>query len=100
MIEYLKKYGNYYNLKGLTLEEKTELEHIKLEIKKFKEIEEQENKEVVVSEGSESGSGSGSNEQSKKSSRKESIEGSEKQNESQSQSKIKSKNQSQSQSQT
>ena len=107
MIDYLKKYGGY-NLKGLTVEEKKELEHLKLEIKKFKEIEEQEKKEVVISEGSESGSGS--NNQSKKSSRKESIEESEKQNESksekqnesqsQSQSKIKSQNQSQSQSQT
>ena len=86
MIDFLKKYGGY-NLKGLSLEEKKELEHLKIEIKKFKEIEEQENKEVVISEGSESGSASGS--------RKESIEENEKQNESQSQSKIKSQNQSQ-----
>ena len=104
MIDYLKKYGGF-DLKGLTQEEKIELEHLKTEIKKFKEIEEQENKEIEISEGSESGSGSGSgsesNIQSKKSSRKESIEENEKHNESQSQSKIKSKSKlSQSQSQT
>ena len=53
MIEYLQKIGGY-NLNGLTSQEKKELEHLRVELKKFREIEEQENKEVEVSEGSES----------------------------------------------
>ncbi len=76
MIEYLQNYGGY-NLNGLTMQEKKELEHLRVELKKYREIEEQENKEVMASEGSESesesesGSGSKSkiksNEQSHKS---------------------------------
>ena len=76
MIEYLQKIDGY-NLNGLTSQEKYELEHLRVELKKFREIEEQENKEISVSEGSESESEkeSGkdkSKEQSEKSSRKES----------------------------
>ncbi len=99
MIEYLQNYGGY-NLNGLTMQEKKELEHLRVELKKYREIEEQENKEVMASEGSESESESGSgskshiksNEQSQKSSRKESI------NENKNESKNKSKSQSESQS--
>ena len=53
MIEYLQNYGGY-NLNGLTMQEKKELEHLRVELKKYREIEEQENKEVMASEGSES----------------------------------------------
>ena len=53
MIEYLQK-NEGYNQNGLTSQEKKELEHLRGELKKFREIEEQDNKEVEVSEGSES----------------------------------------------
>lgn len=105
MIEYLQNYGGY-NLNGLTIQEKKELEHLRVELKKYRQIEEQENKEVMVSEGSESESESGSgsksqiksNEQSQKSSRKESINEKDDDNENENESKIKSKSQSESQS--
>ena len=96
MIEYLQKIGGY-NLNGLTSQEKKELEHLRVELKKFREIEEQENKEVEVSEGSESESEKESgdknksnekSEKSEKSSKKESID--EKENENQNESKDKS----------
>jgi hypothetical protein len=53
MIEYLQK------LKGtesnqLTEKEKSELEHLRVEIKKYKDIEKNENLEIEASEGSES----------------------------------------------
>ena len=70
MIEYLQKYGGY-NLNGLTIQEKKELEHLRVELKKYRQIEEQENKEVVLSEGSDSESENKTN--SKKNS-KESLE--------------------------
>ena len=57
MIDYLKKEGGYKST-GLTEQEKKELEHLRTELKKFKEIEKQENQEIVASEGSESESGS------------------------------------------
>ena len=85
MIEYLQKYGGY-NLNGLTLQEKKELEHLRVEVKKYRQIEEQENREILVSEGSESES----NNESKKSSRKESIEENEDENENENKSKSQS----------
>ena len=85
MIEYLQKYGGY-NLNGLTLQEKKELEHLRVELKKYRQIEEQENREILVSEGSESES----NNESKKSSRKESIEENEDENENENKSKSQS----------
>ena len=57
MIDYLKKEGGYKSA-GLTEQEKKELEHLRDELKKFQEIEKQENQEIVASEGSESESGS------------------------------------------
>ena len=74
MLEYLQKIGGY-NLNGLTIQEKKELEHLRVEVKKFRQIEEQENKELVVSDGSdsESESKSNSNNNSNKNSRKESL---------------------------
>ena len=53
MIEYLQK------LKGtesnqLTEKEKLELEHLRVEIKKYKDIEKNENLEIEASEGSDS----------------------------------------------
>ena len=71
MIEYLQKYGGY-NLNGLTIQEKKELEHLRVELKKYRQIEEQENKEVVLSEGSDSESENKTN--SKKNNSKESLE--------------------------
>ena len=71
MIEYLQKYGGY-NLIGLTIQEKKELEHLRVELKKYRQIEEQENKEVVLSEGSDSESENKTN--SKKNNSKESLE--------------------------
>ena len=101
MIEYLQQYGGYTS-NGLTLQEKKELEHLRVELKKFREIEEQDNKEVQVSEGSDSESQSGSpnqsqngsksKSQSQKSSRKESVN--EIKNESKSESKSQSKKES------
>ena len=41
MIEYLQNYGGY-NLNGLTIQEKKELEHLRVELKKYRQIEEQE----------------------------------------------------------
>ena len=73
MIEYLQKYGGY-NLNGLTIQEKKELEHLRVELKKYREIEEQENKEVVLSEGSDSDSENKSKSDSLKNSKKESLE--------------------------
>ena len=54
MIDYLQK------LKGndLSEKEKIELEHLKIQLKEYKEIEKQENQEIEVSEGSDSRSGS------------------------------------------
>ena len=92
MIEYLKNYGGY-DSNGLTIQERKELEHLRVEVQKFKEIEEQENKEVLVSEGSDSESKNSENE-SKKSSRKESLDENEKKNENNSQSKKSSKKES------
>ena len=89
MIEYLQKYGGY-NLNGLTLQEKKELEHLRVELKKYRQIEEQENREILVSEGSESES----NNESKKSSRKESIEENENEKENENENENKSKSQS------
>ena len=57
MIDYLKKEGGYKSA-GITEQEKKELEHLRDELKKFQEIEKQENQEIVASEGSESESGS------------------------------------------
>ena len=71
MIEYLQKYGGY-NLNGLTIQEKKELEHLRVELKKYRQIEEQENKEILLNEESDSESENKSN--SKKNSRKESLE--------------------------
>ena len=50
MIDYLQK------LKGndLSEKEKIELEHLKIQLKEYKEIEKQENQEVEASEGSDS----------------------------------------------
>ena len=73
MIEYLQKYGGY-NLNGLTIQEKKELEHLRVELKKYREIEEQENKEVVLSEGSDSDSENKSKSNNNKNSRNESLE--------------------------
>ena len=67
MIEYLQKYGGY-NLNGLTFQEKKELEHLRVELKKYREIEEQENKEIILNEGSDSDS------ESKNNSKKEILE--------------------------
>ena len=72
MIDYLKEYGGYN--KALDEKEKYELEHLRAEIKKFKEIEDQENKEVEVSEGSDSESQSGSPNQSKSENKSKSQE--------------------------
>ena len=54
MIDYLQK------LKGndLSEKEKIELEHLKIQLKEYKENEKQENQEIEVSEGSDSRSGS------------------------------------------
>ena len=57
MIEYLQKIrGN--NVNNLSEKDKLELEHLKAQLEKYKEIERQENQEVEASEGSDSGSGS------------------------------------------
>ena len=53
MIEYLQKVGGY-NSNGLTIKEKKELEHLRVEIKKYRQIEEQENREILMSGGSDS----------------------------------------------
>ena len=63
MIDYLQEYGGYN--KALNEKEKYELDHLRAELRKFKEIEDQENKEVEVSDGSDSESQSGSPNQSK-----------------------------------
>ena len=55
MIEYLQKIrGN--NVNNLSEKDKLELEHLKAQLEKYKEIERQENQEVEASEGSDSGS--------------------------------------------
>ena len=60
MIEYLQKLKRK-DSNNLTEKEKLELEHLKTQLQKYKEIEEQENQEVEASEGSESESGSEGN---------------------------------------
>ena len=72
MIDYLQEYGGYN--KALNEKEKYELEHLRAELKKFKEIEEQENKEVEISDGSDSESQSGSPNQSKSENKSKSQE--------------------------
>ena len=57
MIDYLQKL-NGNNSNTLTEKEQIELEHLKIQLREFKEIEEQENKDIEISEGSESESGS------------------------------------------
>ena len=53
MIEYLQKIrGNSGD--GLTNKEKLELEHLRTQLQRYKEIEKQENQEVEASEGSDS----------------------------------------------
>ena len=59
MIDYLQKL-NGNNSNTLSEKEQIELEHLKIQLREFKEIEEQENKDIEISEGSESESGSGS----------------------------------------
>ena len=89
MIEYLQKVGGY-NSNGLTLKEKKELEHLRVEIKKFRQIEEQENREIVMSGSSDSESEnenkSKSQNNSKDPSRKESVSEKEKEKENESRS--------------
>ena len=91
MIEYLQKVGGY-NSNGLTLREKKELEHLRVELKKYRQIEEQENREILMSAGSDSESEnenenkSKSHNNSKEPSRKESVSEKEKEKESRSQS--------------
>ena len=55
MIDYLQKL-NGNNSNTLSEKEQIELEHLKIQLREFKEIEEQENKDIEISEGSESGS--------------------------------------------
>ena len=55
MIEYLQKIAGK-GPKVLTEKEEQEIEHLKKELAKFKEIEKQENQNIEASEGSESGS--------------------------------------------
>ena len=57
MIEYLQKLRGNSN-DGLTNKEKLELEHLRTQLQRYKEIEKQENQEIEVSEGSDSRSGS------------------------------------------
>ena len=57
MIDYLQKL-NGNNSNTLSEKEQIELEHLIIQLREFKEIEEQENKDIEISEGSESGSGS------------------------------------------
>jgi len=72
MIDYLQEYGGYN--KALNEKEKYELDHLRAELKKFKEIEDQENKEVEVSDGSDSESQSGSPNQSRSENKSKSQE--------------------------
>ncbi len=53
MIEYLQKIRGNSN-DGLTNKEKLELEHLRTQLQRYKEIEKQENQEVEASEGSDS----------------------------------------------
>ncbi len=53
MIEYLQKLRGNSN-DGLTNKEKLELEHLRTQLQRYKEIEKQENQEVEASEGSDS----------------------------------------------
>ena len=57
MIDYLQKL-NGNNSNTLSEKEQIELEHLIIQLREFKEIEEQENKDIEISEGSESESGS------------------------------------------
>ena len=60
MIDYLQKLkGNYLNV--LSEKEKLELEHLRAQLQKYKEIEKHENQEIEASEGSDSESGSEEN---------------------------------------
>ena len=49
MIEYLQKIGGY-NLNGLTADEKYELEHLRKLVKQYRQMDEQENKSIDISE--------------------------------------------------
>ena len=53
MIDYLQKINNN-SIITLSEKEKIELENLKIQLKEFKEIEEHENQEIEISEGSES----------------------------------------------
>ena len=53
MLDYLQKI-NRNNINTLSEKEKIELENLKIQLKEFKEIEEHENREIEMSEGSES----------------------------------------------
>ena len=53
MIDYLQKINNN-SIITLSKKEKIELENLKIQLKEFKEIEEHENQEIEISEGSES----------------------------------------------
>ena len=90
MIEYLQNYGGY-DSNGLTNQERKELEHLRVEVQKFKQIEEQDKLEIQVSEGSDSESQDKSENysRSKKSSRKISLEDKEDEKENENNSKSK-----------
>lgn len=49
MIEYLQKLGGY-NLNGLTADEKYELEHLRDLVRQYRQMDEQENKSIEISE--------------------------------------------------
>ena len=54
MLEYLQKYNKNKPKNGLSQQEKLEFEHLKQQLERYKEIEKQENQEIVASEGSDS----------------------------------------------
>ncbi len=57
MVDYLQKI-NGNNSNTLSEKEQAELENLKIKLREYKEIEEQDNKEIEMSEGSKSESGS------------------------------------------
>ena len=57
MVDYLQKI-NVNNSNTLSEKEQAELENLKIKLREYKEIEEQDNKEIEMSEGSKSESGS------------------------------------------
>ena len=57
MVDYLQKI-NGNNSNTLSEKEQAELENLKIKLREYKEIEEQDNKEIKISEGSGSESGS------------------------------------------